>query len=61
MDFRDTTVVQLAHEIRTGARSAERLMRDTLARINEHNPQLNAFVALAESDALREQDRKSVV
>ncbi|HLQ84953.1 MAG TPA: amidase [Salinisphaeraceae bacterium] len=50
MDFRDTTVEQLARAIRTGERAAEQLAEATMARIEQENPQYNAFVALVEHD-----------
>src|SRR5699024_3866977 len=50
MDFRDTTVEQLAREIRNGERRAEQLAADTLDRIDRHNAAINAFITMVERE-----------
>ncbi|MGH8112770.1 MAG: amidase [Rhodanobacteraceae bacterium] len=52
MNFCDITVEQLAAEVRTGKRSAATLMQETLERINEHNPKVNALVAMVDDERL---------
>jgi aspartyl-tRNA(Asn)/glutamyl-tRNA(Gln) amidotransferase subunit A len=46
MDFRTETVVGLASQVRDGRRSATELVEHALSQIAEHNPALNAFVAV---------------
>ncbi|MEE4299505.1 MAG: amidase family protein [Pseudomonadales bacterium] len=46
MDFRDTTIAELADAVRRGESSAEAIARGALARIGAENGRLNAFVAL---------------
>lgn len=45
MDYRDTDLGTIAAAVRSGERPATSLAASTLARIAEHGPQLNAFVA----------------
>lgn len=53
MDFRDHTIGELTKEVRAGTRSAEEILRSTLARIDAENGRLNAFVSqLPEADVL---------
>lgn len=52
MNFCDTTVEQLATEVRTGKRSAATLMQETLERIRQCNPTFNALVAMVDDDRL---------
>ncbi len=52
MDFRNHTVVGLAAEVATGRRSAVELATGALDRIEEHNPAINAFVAVDRPGAL---------
>ncbi|GAB3686161.1 amidase [Salinisphaera aquimarina] len=57
MDFRDTTIEELAGAIRKGERSAEQVMQSTLANIARQNPALNAFIAFVDPDRALEQAR----
>ncbi len=52
MDFRDHTVAELAAAVRSGARPAVELTELALARIDQLNPTLNAFVAVDPDRAL---------
>jgi aspartyl-tRNA(Asn)/glutamyl-tRNA(Gln) amidotransferase subunit A len=52
MDFRRETLPGLAEDVRTGALSAQELTEHALARIDELDEQVNAFVALDEDGAL---------
>jgi len=52
IDFRSTTVTDLADEVRTGKRSARELVGGALARIEAVNPVLNAFVSVDGDGAL---------
>src|SRR5688500_1306971 len=52
IDFRSTTVTDLADEVRTGKRSARELVGGALARIEAVNPVLNAFVSVDAEAAL---------
>lgn len=61
MDFRTTTVADLAADVAAKRRSARELVESALARIEELDPKVNAFVALdgeqALADAARLDDR----
>src|SRR5437764_4508400 len=60
MDFRRETLPELADDVRGGSRSAESLVGHALARIEELDEQVNAFVAVDEDAAMaaaREIDR----
>ncbi|HEV3365860.1 MAG TPA: amidase, partial [Acidimicrobiales bacterium] len=46
MDFRNESVVGLAHQVRSGQLSATSLVEHALGQIAAHNPTLNAFVAV---------------
>ena len=46
MDFRTTTVVGLAGDVAAGRTSARSLTEGALARIDELDPKVNAFVAV---------------
>jgi aspartyl-tRNA(Asn)/glutamyl-tRNA(Gln) amidotransferase subunit A len=46
MDFRRTTVIELARQVRAGEVSARELTRHALERIEALNPSVNAFVAV---------------
>ncbi len=54
MDFRTTSVTELARQVRTAERSARELTEATLARIEELNPTVNAFVAVDGERALEQ-------
>ncbi len=54
MDFRTTSVVELASQVRARERSARDLTEHALERIESLNPTLNAFVAV-DADAARAQ------
>ncbi len=54
MDFRTTTAVELARQVRAGEVSARELVAGALAAIEAHNPAVNAFVAVDGDRALRE-------
>ena len=56
-DFRTTTVAALADDVRAGRRSARELAEAALARIDELNPAINAFVAVDGERALRDAAR----
>ena len=51
MDFRTTSVVDLAAQVRNGAVSATELVDHALGQIAAHNPTINAFVAVDEGRA----------
>ena len=51
MDFRTTSVVDLAAQVRSGAVSATELVDHALGQIAAHNPTINAFVAVDEGRA----------
>lgn len=57
MDLADTTVVELAAQVRNGERSARELTETALAAITEHDGSLHAFVALDREAALADADR----
>src|SRR5437660_460514 len=52
MDFRRETLPELAADVRRGTRSAEELLGHALARIEELDDRVNAFVALDEDGAM---------
>lgn len=52
MNFCDTTVEQLAGDIRTGRRSAATLMQETLEHIRQANPKVNALVTMVDDEQL---------
>jgi Asp-tRNA(Asn)/Glu-tRNA(Gln) amidotransferase A subunit family amidase len=52
MDFRRETLAELAADVRGGTRSAEELAGHALARIEELDERVNAFVALDEGGAM---------
>ena len=54
MDFRSTTVVELAEAVRSGQTSATDLVEGALARIEEVDPRVNAFVVLDVDGARRD-------
>ncbi len=54
MDFRTSTVAELSSSVRRGTVSARELTQHALARIDEVNPQVNAFVAV-DADRAMEQ------
>jgi Asp-tRNA(Asn)/Glu-tRNA(Gln) amidotransferase A subunit family amidase len=51
IDFRSTTVGELAADVRAGRRSARELVEGALGRIDAVNPTINAFVAVDGEDA----------
>lgn len=53
-DFRRTTAVELAARVRAGEVTAAELTEHALARIEAHNPTVNAFVAVDAEQARRE-------
>lgn len=54
MDFRTDRVTELARQVREGERSATDLVRHSLAKIDELNPVVNAFVSVDADQALRQ-------
>lgn len=56
MDFRHTSVEELAQLVSTGEVTARELAEEALARIDAANPELNAFVAVDRERALAEAD-----
>lgn len=52
IDFRSTTVTEVAEEVRNGKRSARELVEGALARIDAVNPKVRAFVAVDAEEAL---------
>ena len=54
MDFRQTTVADLAEQVRTKQVSSRELTQAALDRIEALNPQVNAFVAVDGEAALRD-------
>ena len=54
MDFRQTTVAALAEEVAARRISARELVGSALARIEEHDPRVNAFVAVDPEGALEQ-------
>jgi len=54
MDFRQTTVAALAEEVASRRISARELVGAALARIEEHDPRVNAFVAVDPEGALEQ-------
>ncbi len=56
MDFREHRVTELAAQVRTGKLSARELTEASLARIEALDPQLNAFVTVADEQALADAD-----
>ncbi len=52
MDFRTEPLSELARRVRAGEQSARELVGEALARIDAHNPTLNAFVAVDGARAL---------
>jgi aspartyl-tRNA(Asn)/glutamyl-tRNA(Gln) amidotransferase subunit A len=54
MDFRTTSVRELARQVRSAERSARELTEAALARIEELNPTVNAFVAVDGERALEQ-------
>src|SRR5438105_6812311 len=52
MDFRRETLPELADDVRGGSRSAESLVGHALARIEELDERVNAFVAVDEDAAM---------
>ncbi len=59
MNLSTVSAASLLSDLRSGALSAETLMQETLARIAEVNPKINAIVALREADDLLAEARKS--
>ncbi|HEY5109090.1 MAG TPA: amidase family protein, partial [Acidimicrobiales bacterium] len=51
MDFRTESVVDLAAQVRSGARTASELVDHALSAIGARNPTINAFVAVDERRA----------
>lgn len=54
MDFRETTLVELARSVRTGKVSARELVQHALTQIETHNSTINAFIAVDEKQALEQ-------
>ena len=52
MDFLETSIVELASGVRSGKTSASTLVEHALGRIEERNPEINAFVAIDAEAAL---------
>ncbi|MFP5254896.1 MAG: amidase [Acidimicrobiia bacterium] len=57
MDFRETTVAALAEDVAARRTSARELVRAALDRIEEHDPSVNAFVAVDPEGALEQAAR----
>jgi aspartyl-tRNA(Asn)/glutamyl-tRNA(Gln) amidotransferase subunit A len=56
MDFRDTTVFDLAEDVRTKKVSAREVTQATLSNIDRLNGELNAFCSVSAEDALSQAD-----
>lgn len=59
MNLSTVSAASLLSDLRSGALSAESLMQETLARIAEVNPKINAIVALREADDLLAEARQA--
>ena len=46
------TALEIVNAIETGVKTAEEITRESLAKIAELNPQINALVEVFEADAL---------
>ncbi len=56
IDFRNLSLADLAHGVRTGTITARELAEHALAQIDLHNPSVNAFVAVDAQGALDQAD-----
>ena len=50
------TVLEIAHAVQTGAASARSFVEESLSKIKQLNPQLNAFIEVWEAEALQRAD-----